>query len=56
MLEGIKAVYYEEPCPFDYLEDTKKVADALTIPVAGGEQEYGELRELVRPSDCRQGR
>ncbi|HSB17954.1 MAG TPA: mandelate racemase/muconate lactonizing enzyme family protein, partial [Bryobacteraceae bacterium] len=44
MLEEIKAVYYEEPCPFDHLEDTKKVADALTIPVAGGEQEYSEWR------------
>ena len=44
MLEEIKAVYYEEPCPFDHLEDTKKVADALAIPVAGGEQEYSEWR------------
>ncbi|MCW5977199.1 MAG: mandelate racemase/muconate lactonizing enzyme family protein [Bryobacteraceae bacterium] len=44
MLEEIKAVYYEEPCPFDHLEDTKKVADALTIPVAGGEQEFSERR------------
>ncbi len=30
---------FEEPCPFDYLEETKQVADALDIPVAGGEQE-----------------
>ncbi|NWG14786.1 MAG: mandelate racemase/muconate lactonizing enzyme family protein [Acidobacteria bacterium] len=44
MLEGIGAVYFEEPCPFDHLEDTKKVADALTIPVAGGEQEYSDWR------------
>jgi len=44
MLEEIKAVYFEEPCPFDHLEDTKKVADALTIPVAGGEQEYSDWR------------
>ncbi len=44
MLEDIKAVYYEEPCPFDHLEDTKTVADALTIPVAGGEQEYSDRR------------
>jgi L-alanine-DL-glutamate epimerase-like enolase superfamily enzyme len=42
LLEEIKAVYFEEPCPFDRFEDTKKVADALTIPVAGGEQEYSE--------------
>jgi L-alanine-DL-glutamate epimerase-like enolase superfamily enzyme len=44
MLEEVKAVYYEEPCPFDHLEDTKKVADALTIPVSGGEQEYSDWR------------
>ncbi len=44
MLENIGAVYFEEPCPFDHFEDTKKVADALTIPVAGGEQEYSQRR------------
>ena len=44
MLEGVKAVYFEEPCPFDHLEDTKRVADALSIPVAGGEQEYSQRR------------
>jgi L-alanine-DL-glutamate epimerase-like enolase superfamily enzyme len=32
--------FYEEPCEFDDLWGTKAVADALTIPVAGGEQEY----------------
>ncbi|MCA9190451.1 MAG: mandelate racemase/muconate lactonizing enzyme family protein [Planctomycetales bacterium] len=32
--------FYEEPCEFDDLWSTKTVADALTIPVAGGEQEY----------------
>ncbi|HXG33027.1 MAG TPA: mandelate racemase/muconate lactonizing enzyme family protein [Bryobacteraceae bacterium] len=44
MLEEIKAVYFEEPCEFDHLEETKEVADALTIPVAGGEQEYSHWR------------
>ena len=44
MLEEIKAVYFEEPCEFDHLEATKEVADALTIPVAGGEQEYSHWR------------
>jgi L-alanine-DL-glutamate epimerase-like enolase superfamily enzyme len=44
LLDEIKAVYFEEPCPFDHLEDTKVVADALTIPVAGGEQEYSDWR------------
>jgi L-alanine-DL-glutamate epimerase-like enolase superfamily enzyme len=32
--------FYEEPCEFDDLWGTKAVADALTIPVALGEQEY----------------
>jgi L-alanine-DL-glutamate epimerase-like enolase superfamily enzyme len=44
VLEEVKAVYFEEPCPFDHLEDTKVVADTLTLPVAGGEQEYSERR------------
>ena len=44
MLEDIGAVYFEEPCPFDHLEDTKRVADVLTLPVAGGEQEYSQRR------------
>lgn len=44
MLEDIEAVYFEEPCPFDHLEDTKVVTDALTMPVAGGEQEFSDWR------------
>jgi len=44
MLEDIGAVYFEEPCPFDHLEDTRKVTDTLSIPVAGGEQEYSQWR------------
>lgn len=44
LLEEIDAVYFEEPCPFDHLEETKQVADALSIPVAGGEQEYSAWR------------
>ena len=44
MLEEVNAVYFEEPCPFDHLEDTKRVADTLEIPVSGGEQEYSERR------------
>jgi len=44
MLEDVNAVYFEEPCPFDHLEDTRRVADALTLPVAGGEQEYSHWR------------
>jgi L-alanine-DL-glutamate epimerase-like enolase superfamily enzyme len=44
MMEDIGALFYEEPCPFDNFEATKKVADALTIPVALGEQEFSHWR------------
>ncbi|MBM4074326.1 MAG: mandelate racemase/muconate lactonizing enzyme family protein [Planctomycetes bacterium] len=36
--------FFEEPCEFDDLWSTKSVADALTIPVAGGEQEFSMHR------------
>ena len=39
LCEDVGAYFYEEPCPFDDLWDTKAVADALTIPIAFGEQE-----------------
>jgi L-alanine-DL-glutamate epimerase-like enolase superfamily enzyme len=44
MLEDIQAIHYEEPCPFDNLDATKQVADALSIPVALGEQEASQWR------------
>ena len=31
--------FLEEPLPFDHYDETKDVADALDLPVAGGEQE-----------------
>src|SRR4029079_4901757 len=40
LMEEHRYAFYEEPCPFDHLEEIKEVADALTIPVAGGEQEF----------------
>lgn len=36
--------FFEEPCEFDDHEGTKAVADALSIPVAGGEQEFSQWR------------
>jgi L-alanine-DL-glutamate epimerase-like enolase superfamily enzyme len=45
LLEEINAGFYEEPCPFDWHWETKEVADALSIPVAGGEQE-GSMRSF----------
>jgi len=40
LLEEYNYGFFEEPVLFDWYEETKQVADALTIPVAGGEQEY----------------
>jgi L-alanine-DL-glutamate epimerase-like enolase superfamily enzyme len=40
LLEEYKFEFFEEPVPFDWYEETKQVADALKIPVAGGEQEF----------------
>lgn len=40
MLEEYKYGFFEEPVHFDWYEETKQVADQLSIPVAGGEQEY----------------
>jgi L-alanine-DL-glutamate epimerase-like enolase superfamily enzyme len=44
LMEAHGYAFYEEPCPFDWLWETKAVADALTIPIAGGEQEYSLRR------------
>jgi L-alanine-DL-glutamate epimerase-like enolase superfamily enzyme len=44
LMEEFGYGFYEEPCEFDDLWSTKEVADALTIPVAGGEQEYSMHR------------
>ena len=41
LLEEYNYSYFEEPVFFDWLEGTKRVADALSIPVAGGEQQHG---------------
>jgi L-alanine-DL-glutamate epimerase-like enolase superfamily enzyme len=40
LLEEYRYGFFEEPVMFDWYEETKQVADALAIPVAGGEQEY----------------
>lgn len=39
IMEAYKYDFYEEPVPFDWYEETKMVADAVNIPIAGGEQE-----------------
>ena len=34
-----RLAFLEEPVPFDYYDETKQIADQLTLPVAGGEQD-----------------
>lgn len=40
VLEDNAFSYFEEPVMFDNFEEIKKVADALSIPIANGEQDY----------------
>jgi L-alanine-DL-glutamate epimerase-like enolase superfamily enzyme len=40
IMESYRYGFLEEPCEFDDLWNTKKVADTLSIPIAGGEQEF----------------
>jgi L-alanine-DL-glutamate epimerase-like enolase superfamily enzyme len=49
ILEAYGVIRYEEPVPYDYYAETKMVADALKIPVSGGEQEqsFHQLRWLL---------
>ena len=37
-LQEMKYLWFEEPCPWEELSETKKVADALDIKIAYGEQ------------------
>jgi L-alanine-DL-glutamate epimerase-like enolase superfamily enzyme len=39
IMEEYRYDFYEEPVPFDWYEETRQVAKALKIPIAGGEQE-----------------
>ena len=41
MLEEYNYYFWEEPVPWDWYEEQKRVADALKIPMAGGEEEFG---------------
>jgi L-alanine-DL-glutamate epimerase-like enolase superfamily enzyme len=40
LLEEYKYGFFEEPVTFDWHEETRQVADALSLPIALGEQEY----------------
>lgn len=39
LMEEYQFDFYEEPVPFDWYEETQMVAEALNVPIAGGEQE-----------------
>jgi L-alanine-DL-glutamate epimerase-like enolase superfamily enzyme len=39
LLEEYRYRYFEEPVMFDHIEEIKQVADALTLPIANGEQD-----------------
>jgi L-alanine-DL-glutamate epimerase-like enolase superfamily enzyme len=39
LMQEYNYAFYEEPVPFDWYDDLKRVADALKIPMALGEQE-----------------
>jgi L-alanine-DL-glutamate epimerase-like enolase superfamily enzyme len=49
LLEAEGVEHYEEPCPYWELEATRAVADALDIPVTGGEQDFdlGTWRRMI---------
>ena len=40
ILQEYNYYFYEEPVPWDWYEEQKRVADALNIPMAGGEEEF----------------
>lgn len=62
MLEDHGVCHFEEPCPYWELEQTREVAEALEIDVAGGEQDCSlptwrrmiEMRavDIVQPDVC----
>lgn len=49
MLEEYKVIRYEEPVPYDYYEECKQVANALEVPISGGEQDqsFHQMRWML---------
>lgn len=41
ILEEYNYEFYEEPVPWDWYEEQKQVEQAMNIPMAGGEEEFG---------------
>jgi L-alanine-DL-glutamate epimerase-like enolase superfamily enzyme len=59
ILEEYNYYFYEEPVPWDWYQEQKQVEQALSIPMAGGEEEFGmhafrylignEVFQIVQP-------
>lgn len=59
ILEEYNYYFYEEPLPWDWYQEQKEVEQALSIPMAGGEEEFGmhafrylvgnEVFQIVQP-------
>jgi len=59
ILEEYNYYFFEEPLPWDWYEEQKQVEQALNIPMAGGEEEFGlhafrylignEVFQIVQP-------
>ncbi len=56
ILEEYKYSYFEEPVMYDHFEDIKEVADALTIPIANGEQDQSFVHFRWSPGLCQKTR
>ena len=52
MLEQEGVSHFEEPCRYWEFNDTRQVTDALSIDVAGGEQDCEMLNWQVMIKDC----
>jgi L-alanine-DL-glutamate epimerase-like enolase superfamily enzyme len=62
MLQDNGISHFEEPCPYWEYEQTKQVADALDVDVAGGEQDCspvdwrrmiaGRVVDIIQPDVC----
>jgi L-alanine-DL-glutamate epimerase-like enolase superfamily enzyme len=50
LMQSLKCGFFEEPCPWEDYEETKRVADALDMPVAFGECDSSlpTFRRLIR--------
>jgi L-alanine-DL-glutamate epimerase-like enolase superfamily enzyme len=50
LLKELKVAFYEEPCPWEEISETKRVADTLEMPIAFGEQDssFWKFDHMIR--------